>query len=37
MNDPESKAAAAPRRRIFLMRHGSETYFDDGRRPHLPA
>jgi len=24
------------RRRIFLMRHGSVTYFDEAGRPHLP-
>jgi len=25
-----------PRRRIYLMRHGSVTYFDSNGRPHLP-
>ena len=24
------------RRRIFLMRHGSVTYFDEAGKPHLP-
>jgi broad specificity phosphatase PhoE len=28
--------AAAPRRRIVLMRHGSVTYFDESGRPYLP-
>jgi probable phosphoglycerate mutase len=27
---------AAPRRRIFLMRHGSVTYFDGAGKPYLP-
>jgi broad specificity phosphatase PhoE len=26
----------SPRRRIFLMRHGSVTYFDAAGKPHLP-
>ena len=26
-------APAAPRRRIYLMRHGSVTYFDENGRP----
>jgi probable phosphoglycerate mutase len=28
--------AASRRRRIFLMRHGSVTYFDEAGKPHLP-
>ena len=31
-----SDAASAPRRRIFLMRHGSVTYFDASGKPFLP-
>jgi broad specificity phosphatase PhoE len=27
---------APPRRRIYLMRHGSVTYFDDNGKPHVP-
>ena len=34
MND--STTPPERRRRIFLMRHGSVTYFDDSGRPHLP-
>lgn len=29
-------SSAAPRRRLFLMRHGSVTYFDAAGKPHLP-
>ena len=36
MSDDSIAAPRAPRRRIFLMRHGSVTYFDEGGRPHLP-
>ena len=25
-----------PRRRVFLMRHGSVTYFDNEGKPYLP-
>jgi broad specificity phosphatase PhoE len=31
-----SEHKAKPRRRIFLMRHGSVTYFDGSGKPHLP-
>ena len=30
------KSASTPRRRIFLMRHGSVTYFDASGKPFLP-
>ena len=33
MTDP---GARAQRRRIYLMRHGSVTYFDDSGKPYLP-
>ncbi|CAN7428005.1 histidine phosphatase family protein [Massilia sp. LjRoot122] len=33
MDEPRTPAQ---RRRIYLMRHGSVTYFDDTGRPHLP-
>ena len=39
MNDldpPLEPAAAAKRRRIYLMRHGSVTYFDGSGKPYLP-
>ena len=28
--------AKSERRRIYLMRHGSVTYFDEAGKPHLP-
>ncbi len=34
MSEPDPQPSR--RRRIFLMRHGSVTYFDDSGRPYLP-
>ena len=37
MNESEPADGGKPRRRrIFLMRHGSVTYFDGSGKPHLP-
>ncbi len=36
MNDGPPSTPVSPRRRIFLMRHGSVTYFDETGRPFLP-
>ncbi|MEO8935301.1 MAG: histidine phosphatase family protein [Burkholderiaceae bacterium] len=36
MNDSFLSAPPARRRRIFLMRHGSVTYFDSSGKPFLP-
>ncbi len=36
MSNDDRGIASKARRRIFLMRHGSVTYFDEGGKPHLP-
>ncbi len=36
MNDGDPLSSPSRRRRIFLMRHGSVTYFDDSGKPYLP-
>jgi probable phosphoglycerate mutase len=36
MNDLDTNTKPARRRRIFLMRHGSVTYFDGSGKPFLP-
>lgn len=36
MTEESSEPSASARRRIFLMRHGSVTYFDASGKPYLP-